>query len=57
MNEYDKLVSELKDLATVYKVTGQTKTTEYRLSMQAASAIEKLSIMANNYRKALEAML
>lgn len=56
MDEYDKLVSELKDLATVYKVTGQTKTTEYRLSMQAASAIEKLSIMANNYRKALEAM-
>jgi len=54
--DYEKLICDLKDLATVYKLTGQTETSEYRLALQAAKAIEKLRIAANNYKKALDAL-
>ena len=54
--DYDKLICDLKDLATVYKLTGQTETSEYRLALQAAKAIETLRIAANNYKKALDAL-
>lgn len=41
--DYEKLICDLKDLATVYKLTRQTTTKEYRLSMQAAQAVEDLT--------------
>lgn len=54
--DYEKLICDLKDLATVYKLTGQTEASEYRLATQAADAIAKLQIQANNYKKALDAL-
>jgi hypothetical protein len=54
--DYEKLICDLHDLATVYKLTGQTGTSEYRLATQAADAIAKLQIQANNYKKALDAL-
>lgn len=54
--DYEKLICDLKDLATVYKLTGQENTNEYRLATQAADAIAKLQIQANNYKKALDAL-
>ena len=40
--DYEKLICDLKDLATVYKLTGQTETSEYRLALQSAKAPREL---------------
>ena len=39
---YENLIVELRNMAKVYKLCGQEKTTEYRLATQAADAIEDL---------------
>lgn len=57
--EYDKIVSKLRDTyckpesCKNCSETGRCKT---QTMLEAADAIEKLTILANNYRKALEAM-
>ena len=40
--DYEELIEQLRCFAMVYKISGNENTTEYRLAVRAADAIESL---------------
>ena len=51
MDEYDEIIIRLQDFAA-----GTQKDDDAALAFTAVNAIAKLRLIANNYRKALEAL-
>lgn len=51
MDEYDEIIIRLQDFAA-----GTRKDDDAALALNAVNAIAKLRVLANNYRKALEAL-
>ena len=53
LTKHMELIDKLDELARVYQGTGNTNTNEYRLAIQAASAIDELCVEPRTCRNEL----
>ena len=49
--DYEELIEQLRCFAVVYKISGNENTTEYRLAVKAADAIERLFSEKEEYMR------